>query len=376
MSDSNRTLLIVDDEPRISASLERMLRKEGYTIHTAPSGREGLNILASHDVGVVLSDFMMPEMDGVAFLEKAKQQKPDLVEILITGHATLENAVSAINNLHLYGYVKKPWDMEDLKATLSRAFEHYNLVIQNRKLTEITVEQNQKLKKLNEDLEELVRLRTLLLDEAVQEGITMLATAAETKDDDTGAHIYRILDITLDICNGLGLSATEVDKISRFSILHDVGKIHVPDSILAKPGKLTDNEWKVMRNHTLAGEKILGVSPFYQIARQIARSHHENWDGSGYPDGLSAAAIPLPARIVALADVFDALTHKRPYKDAWNMERALLEMTNLSGNKFDPDILAVFMEIRRKKAERKGTRKNMPIDHHSGIPSETDDYGR
>lgn len=380
MFEPNQTLLIVDDEPRIASSLERMLRKEGYTIHTVQSGKEGLNVLAAHDVGVVLSDFMMPEMNGVVFLEKAKEQKPDLVEILITGHASLENAVSAINQLHLYGYVKKPWDMEDLKATLRRAFEHYNLVIQNRMLLKITAEQNRKLKELNEDLEELVRRRTLMLDEAVNESIAMLATAAEAKDDDTGAHIYRILDMTLDICNALGLAPGEADKISRFSILHDVGKIYVPDSILGKPGPLSEKEWVVMRSHTLAGEKILGVKPFYHIARQIARSHHENWDGSGYPEGLSGSDIPLPARIVALADVFDALTHKRPYKDAWSRERTLLEMTNLSGKKFDPDILAVFREIQQKKADRKNSRekqrKERPMDIIPGNPTATNDYGR
>ncbi len=353
MFELNQTLLIVDDEPRVATSLERMLRKEGYTIHMAQSGKEGLNVLEAHDVGVVLSDFMMPEMNGVAFLEQAKEKKPDLVEILITGHASLENAVSAINQLHLYGYVKKPWDMEDLKSTLRRAFEHYNLMVQNRMLLKITAEQNQKLKELNEDLEEIVRRRTLLLDEAVEESIAMLAKAAEAKDDDTGAHIYRILDLTLDICNGLGLTTDEAGKISRFSILHDVGKIYVPDEVLRKSGPLTDREQHVMRNHTQAGEKILGVKPFYQIARQIARSHHENWDGSGFPDGLSGSAIPLPARIVAIADAFDEFSHKQPYKGAWSRERVLLEMTNLSGKKFDPDILAVFMEIQQKKAGQK-----------------------
>ncbi len=380
MFEPNQTLLIVDDEPRIATSLERMLHKEGYTIHMAQSGKEGLNVLAAHDVGVILSDFMMPEMDGVVFLKQAKEKKPDLVEILITGYASLENALSAINQLHLYGYVKKPWDMEDLKTTLRRAFEHYNLVIQNKMLLKITAEQNLKLKELNENLEDLVRRRTLLLDEAIDEGIAMLATAAEAKDDDTGAHIYRILDITLDISNALGLTAEESDKIGRFSILHDVGKIYVPDSILEKPGPLSEKEWEIMRNHTLAGEKILGVKSFYQIARQIARSHHENWNGSGYPDGLSGSAIPLPARIVAVADVFDALTHKRPYKDAWRLDRTLLEMTTLSGKKFDPDILHVFMGIQRKKADRKNGRIKMLKDRSTnitpGIPSVTDDYGR
>ena len=173
----------------------------------------------------------------------------------------------------------------------------------------------------------------------------MLAMAAEAKDDDTGEHVYRIRDLTRKICTGIGMSGEESEQISFFSIMHDVGKIHIPDSILRKPGRLTGEEWAVMKTHAIAGEKILGTKPFYKTAREIARGHHEHWDGNGYPDGLKGKSIPLPARIVTVADIFDALTYKRPYKPAWPVEKAVAEMKMMSGKNFDPEILDVFLEI-------------------------------
>ncbi len=358
MSEKNHTLLIVDDETRISTSLKRMLRNENYIIHIADSGREGLEIIKQHRIGVVMSDLMMPEMDGVTFLGHVKEYDKDIVEILLTAHATLDNALSSINRLQLFGYLTKPWQMEELKGTLKRAFEYHNLIKENIRLLDLTKQQNLELKDMNENLEDLVKIRTLLLEEAVHEGIGMLAMAAEAKDDDTGGHIFRIQSMTFDLCIGMGLDQETAEKIGLFSIIHDIGKIHIPDDILQKPGKLTPTEYELMKGHSEAGERILGVKPFYQTAREIARSHHENWDGSGYPDGLKGDEIPFPARVVAIADVFDALTNKRPYKDAWSRDRAVEEINNLAETKFDPEIVKVFLEIEEKKADRKnGTEK-------------------
>jgi DNA-binding NtrC family response regulator len=158
MSEENRTLLIVDDETRISGSIKRMLRSEKYDIHIADSGMKGLEILKENDIGVILSDLMMPEMDGVTFLSQAKKLKSDVVEILLTAHATLDNALSAINSIQLFGYLTKPWSEQQLKGTLLRAFEHFNLVKENRRLQKLTETQNRELKELNENLEGLVRI--------------------------------------------------------------------------------------------------------------------------------------------------------------------------------------------------------------------------
>jgi putative two-component system response regulator len=344
----NRSLLIVDDEPNTISTLKRQLRRESYFIYSANSGDAGLKFLKENDIGVVLSDLMMPKMDGITFLEIARQIKPDVVRILLTGYGTLKNAMDGINRSQVFGYLTKPWSPEALSGTIEGAFQHYNLVQENKRLQKLTEEQNKQLNIVNENLENLVHERTLELEEAVREGVVMLALAAEAKDDDTGEHIYRIQRSTRDICAALGKSSKESERIAFFSIMHDVGKIHIPDSILQKPGPLTVEEWVVMQTHCIAGWKILGDKPFYQTAREIARSHHERWDGNGYPDGLKWDLIPLPARIVTVADVFDALTHERPYKKAWPLEEALAEMEMLSGKIFDPEILKVFFRIQKK----------------------------
>ena len=346
----NQSLLIVDDEPKIISSLKRLLRHKNYSIYSANSAKAGLEFLKENNIGLVISDLMMPEMDGITFLETVRQIKPDVVRILLTGHGTLENAMDSINRSQVFGYLTKPWLPEIMSGTIEGAFQHYNLLLENKRLQKLTEKQNKQLNIVNENLENLVHERTLELEEAVREGVVMLALAAEAKDDDTGEHIHRIQRSTRDICAALGMSSKESERIAFFSIMHDVGKIHIPDSILQKPGPLTVEEWVVMQTHCIAGGKILGDKPFYQTAREIARSHHERWDGNGYPDGLKEDSIPLPARIVTLADVFDALTHERPYKQAWPLEDALAEMEILSGKVFDPEILKVFFRIQGAKA--------------------------
>ncbi|MCK5507192.1 MAG: response regulator [Desulfobacterales bacterium] len=342
----NQSLLIVDDEQNTINSLKRQLRHENYSIYSANSAKAGLECLKENDIGVVISDLMMPEMDGITFLETVKQIKPDVVRILFTAYGTLENAMDCINRSQIFGYLTKPWSPDIISRTIEGAFQHYNLFIENKRLQKLTEKQNKQLNIINENLENLVHERTLELEEAVREGVVMLALAAEAKDDDTGEHINRIQRTTRDICIAMGMSSQESEQIAFFSIMHDVGKIHIPDSILQKPGKLSVEEWVVMQTHCIAGEKILGDKPFYRIAREIARSHHERWDGNGYPDGLKKDLIPLPARIVTVADVFDALTHKRSYKQAWTLKEALAEMKRLSGKVFDPEILELFLSIR------------------------------
>ena len=346
---NNQTLLIVDDEPNVISSLDRLLRKDGYTIYSANSGNKALQLLKEKDIGVVLSDLMMPEMDGITFLELVKQQKPDVVRMLLTANGSLNNAMAAVNRLQIFGYLTKPWSAEQLKGTLARAFKQYNLIEENKRLQLLTQNQNRQLSLINGNLENLVKKRTAQLEESVREGIVMLAMAAEAKDDDTGEHIQRIQETTHEICIELGISLEESEQISFFSIMHDVGKIHIPDRILKKPGPLTDKEWDIMRTHCIAGEKILGNKPFYKIAREIARSHHERWNGTGYPDGLKGESIPLAARVVTVADVFDALTHERPYKTAWSVQASLDEMKRLSGTVFDPKIISIFLKIHTKR---------------------------
>lgn len=341
----NRNLLVVDDEPQVLHSLGRELRPHGYTIFMAGSAREGLEIIRSEDVGVVLSDMKMPVTDGISFLETVARISSDTVRILLTGYANLDSAIKAVNRSHIFGFLTKPWEAQGLYDILHNAFTHTNLIRENRRLQELTSRQNAELTFINENLEKVVAERTDQLQEAVREGIEMLALAAEAKDDVTGDHIYRIKHLTGLICLKLGMAAQEADEISFFSMIHDIGKIRVPDHILKKEGPLTEAEWRIMKEHTTAGEKILGNKPFYRTARLIARSHHERWDGSGYPDGLAGPDIPLAARIVAVADVYDALTSPRPYKKAWPTDRVLALMRSQAGTHFDPEILEALLAL-------------------------------
>lgn len=213
------------------------------------------------------------------------------------------------------------------------------------KLSDIVLAQALKLKDHAKHLEERIHERTVELREANMEAIYMLAVASDAKDEDTGAHVRRIEHYSRLLGIELGMSAKEAEQMAYSSILHDVGKIHVPDEVLRKPGPLTDDEWVIMRHHTIAGERILSRKPFFQLARAIARSHHENWDGSGYPDGLKAGRIPLPARIVRIVDVYDALTSVRPYKKAWAPSDAIKEIERHQARSFDPDLVRAFLRV-------------------------------
>ncbi len=347
----NQTLLIVDDEPHVLSSIKRLLRREDYRLLTATSAGRALDLLANHDICVTISDHMMPDMDGITFLEKVAAHDPAIVRILITAHASLENAMAAIKRGRIFEYLPKPWSDTALKGTIRRAFEHHGLLEENRRLQELTRQQNEELKTINDNLESLVKTRTEQLEDAVREGVFMLALASEAKDDVTGDHIRRIQRQTYALSRAQGLSEAQAEAISFGSILHDVGKIHIPDAILKKEGPLSRHEFEIMKTHTIAGEKILGRKPFYRIARQIARHHHECWDGSGYPDGLSGESIPLAARIVTIADVYDALVHERPYKPAWPVHRALSVMASCAGRMFDPQLLGVFFELQQSQGQ-------------------------
>jgi len=216
-------------------------------------------------------------------------------------------------------------------------------------LSDTVLDQAMELKRHTDELERRVRQRTLELHKANMEAIYMLAIASEAKDEDTGAHVRRIERLTRVLALELGMPEREADRVGYSAILHDVGKIHVPDHILQKPGPLSDDEWKVMREHTTFGERILSREPFFETARSIARSHHENWDGSGYPDNSKAAEIPLPARIVRVADVYDALTMARPYKRAWSAPDAARHIEQQRGALFDPDVASAFLTLFRSR---------------------------
>lgn len=212
-------------------------------------------------------------------------------------------------------------------------------------LSDVVISQAIELKRYSERLEERVRERTRELHEAYMEAIYMLAVASEAKDTDTGAHVRRIEHFTRAIAQAMGMASADAERLGYSAILHDVGKMLVPDKILKKPGPLDPVERDEMQEHAAAGERILSRKAFFDTAREIARSHHENWDGSGYPDRLSGPEIPLAARIVHLADVYDALTSARVYKEPWPHEKAARFIEENSGRHFDPDVVKAFKSL-------------------------------
>jgi putative nucleotidyltransferase with HDIG domain len=232
----------------------------------------------------------------------------------------------------------------ELREAKDRMHEQFHAVSE---LSDTVLEQARALKTHARSLEQRVRERTAELEAAHLDAIYMLAAASEAKDDNTGEHVKRVEKLSLKLSETLGHGSVHAAEIGRAAILHDVGKIHVPDDILKKPEPLTPEERRIMEQHTIAGERILSDRSYFAAARRVARSHHENWDGSGYPDGLRGDAIPIEARIVHLADVYDALTNARPYKKAWDESEAEKFVREKAGKMFDPTIVEAFVTLRR-----------------------------
>lgn len=319
MNDKPFKLLLVDDEPDIVDSLSRTFRRD-YAIVTANSGAAAIELLGREQVDLIISDQRMPGVTGDAVLKFALQTQPEAIRILLTGYADLESLVRCVNEAGIYKYISKPWEPENLRLTVVRALESLDL--------------SRQLSRANH------HLRQAYLD-----AVSMLSVACEGKDQDTGYHVQRVQHFTTALARQLGIALDQADHMGVMSILHDVGKLYIPDEILKKPAKLDADEWNTMRRHPEFGVRILGDNPFYAMARDIALCHHENIDGSGYPAGLKDAAIPLAARIVKVADVFDALTSRRPYKEPWDSAQALAWMQQRSGTEFDAAAIEALQQL-------------------------------
>jgi len=339
MTSRQHRVLIVDDEPVVRRILRQRLAADGYHCEEAGSGGEALVRLASDSADLVVLDIKMPGKSGVELLPEIKRLYPDTAVIMATAVTDTETAINCMRE-GAYDYVVKPFNLDEVAISAERALEKRRLELENRAY--------------QQHLEEMVAERTAELRQAIGriklaslDTIHRLARAAEYKDEGTGAHIQRMSQYSAAIARKMGLGDREVENITYAAPMHDVGKIGIPDRILLKTGSLDEDEWEVMKKHTVVGAEILRGSDaeFIQLAETIALTHHEKWDGSGYPRGLTGSEIPLAGRIVAIADVFDALTSKRPYKKPFSTEKSLKIIREGRGSHFDPDVADAFFAV-------------------------------
>ncbi len=332
----HQRILIVDDDPVNLRFLERLLGHAGYEdIVSASSGGAALAEAQQRQPDLIILDLQMPGIDGYEVLATLRSSVSSGVHVPIlvyTADVTYEARKRALE-LGASDFLTKPGDAQEILLRV-RNF----LTVRGLHLA---------LASRNDDLERIVRERTHELEASQIEIIERLARAGERRDDDTGEHTQRVGELSGDIAEAMGQPTQLVRLLRLTARLHDLGKIGVPDSILLKPGRLTPDEFKEMQLHSGAGARILsrGLTPLLQMAERIAQSHHERYDGTGYPDGLAGEEIPIEARIVAVADVFDALTHARPYKAAWEVADAITEIRAQSGRHFDPKVVEAFLAV-------------------------------
>jgi putative two-component system response regulator len=338
----NAKILIVDDDPYNTQLIEKILELNGYRNYKSVNDPRGvLALFIEYQPDLLILDLMMPHLDGFQVMNLisaivGEDYLPILVVTAIGSRATRQQALAR----GAMDYVDKPFEADELCLRINNLIRvrllQLQLQEQNRMLEERVYERTREL----EDYQ-------LELKETQIEVIVRLARAAEHRDDDTGQHTQRVgLTCSL-LARNMGLTEEEVGIMLRAAPLHDVGKIGIPDSILLKPGRLDDEERTIMQSHCTIGADLLsgGQSELVQLAERIAASHHEKWDGSGYPRGLSGTQVPIEGRILAVADVFDALTHARPYKKAWPVDEAVKEIKNQRGRHFDPDIVDAFISL-------------------------------
>ncbi len=325
-------LLIVDDEAYIRDILRRWLQAEGYECEVASSGEEGWQKLQTLPFELVICDIMMPGMSGIELLGMVQQKLPDVAVIMVTAVDDRTMAVRALEE-GAYGFVIKPFESNEIIINVVNALER-------RRLSMVSGQYERRL-------EEKVHEQTTEIRQSRDEIALRLMAAQQYRHDETGAHIRRIGLGAEAIGKKMGYNSEELDMLRLAGPMHDVGKIGIPDAILNKPGKLTSQEWEIMKTHTLIGAQVLGDSsiPLLQVAREVALYHHERWDGDGYPERRAGIDIPESARIVALLDVYDALVHDRVYRPAMPEDKALKIMKEGRAKQFDPALYDAFMDV-------------------------------
>ena len=346
LDDSIGPVLIVDDEIADRRMITRILERAGYECTEAPDSSVALAFAEAQEFSLVTCDVRMPAGSGLDLVRELRERYPDIAVLMVTGMDDPATAAVAAD-LGAYGYVVKPFEVNEILIAAANAIRRRDLEIENRAhrkhLEQLVADRTADL---TVTIERLSRAEQAL-QESQEEAIQRLAFAAEFRDPTTGAHIDRMSRTCELIALKAGLGPDRAELIRIASPMHDIGKIGVPDDVLRKAGKLTPQEMDEMRKHPIIGSEILAGSDseLLMLGGLIALTHHERWDGGGYPNGLVRDQIPFEGRIVAVADVFDALTSARSYKRAFEVDHAVEIMTEQRGSHFDPDLLDIFLTV-------------------------------
>jgi putative two-component system response regulator len=323
-----KRVLIVDDESNIRAVLLRALAGANYALREAPSGAAALERLAEEPADVVISDLQMPGMSGLELLRAVKARDDTVGFIMLTGAGTMKDAIEALR-LQADEYLLKPFNIEEVALAVQRALRHRALLLENRYY--------------QAHLEERVKEQAEQLENMFVEALLSLANAIEARDGYTRGHVERVTRYAVATGNELGLSADRLRNLWVGALLHDVGKIGVPDTILRKPGKLTKEEYEIMKRHPGIGAAIMERSSFLRPALEAVLHHQERWDGLGYPFGLQRDQISVEGRILSVADTYDAIITTRPYRPMRSPAEAVAELRRYAGTQFDPDVVDAFV---------------------------------
>jgi putative nucleotidyltransferase with HDIG domain len=331
-------ILVVDDEEAIREIVCSMLTAANYKCAQASSGQKALAVLDSgEEFELMLSDLMMADLDGIGLLERTKERYPDMPVVMVTAVHDISVALKAIRD-GAYDYLLKPFEREQLLATVRRALENRRLKLDNRRYqTELETMVKQRTAQLRNVIGSLERSYDITLE--------ALGDALDLKDAETEGHSKRVTAFTIAVARALGVPKEEINVIARGAFLHDIGKMAIPDAILRKPGALTPEEIAIMREHCYRGYQMLKKIPFLTEAAEIVYSHQERFDGTGYPRGLKSDEIPLGARIFSVADTLDAITSDRPYRPAQTVAAAREEIQRWAGRQFDPHVVQTFLAM-------------------------------
>lgn len=340
MSGYHFRVLVAEDSPSLQQYYNAVLNGLNCQATLCDDGQAAWQTLRKdQDFDLIISDIFMPNMDGKELCSLIRSHHEfDQIPIIVITTEQEKPVLYDLLNQGVNDFIQKPFNEMEMQARINSHLRNRTLIKEQFRLSEELIE-------LSADLENRIAERTQKIFDANVETIYKLATACDLKDTDTADHISRVREYVESFSLFLGIDAPTAKVFGYSSMMHDVGKLGIPDAILTKPGPLNDEEWEVMRTHPIKGKELLGDKPFYQHAADIAVAHHERFDGTGYPYGLKGQDIPLSARIVAIVDIYDALTSRRPYKPAWSVEESIAELKTLSGNHLDPQLVSQFLKL-------------------------------